>query len=62
MEHFGLYPMHQIHASGHAPGTEIKRMIDEMRPKKVIPVHTQHPEEFGRIVGKNIKVEFAKLS
>ncbi len=62
MEHFGLYPMHQIHASGHAPGTEIKRMINEMKPKQVIPVHTQHPKEFKKIVGKGIKVEFAKLS
>ena len=62
MKHFGLYPMHQIHASGHAPGTEIKRMIAEMKPKKVIPVHTQHPKEFKKIVGKETKVEFAKLN
>lgn len=62
MKHFGLYPMHQIHASGHAPGTEIKRMINEMKPKKVIPVHTEHPMEFKKIAGKGIKVEFAKLS
>ncbi len=62
MRHFGLYPMHQIHASGHAPGTEIKRMINEMKPKKVIPIHTVYPKEFKKIVGKGIKVEFAKLS
>lgn len=62
MKHFGLYQMHHIHASGHAPGTEIKRMINKMKPKKVIPVHTEFPKEFRKIVGNGIKVEFAKLS
>ena len=62
MNHFGLFPMHQIHASGHAPGTEIARMIKGIMPKKVIPVHTEQPEEFSKIVEEGIKVEYAKLS
>ena len=62
MNHFGLSPMHQIHASGHAPGTEIGRMIRGIKPKKLIPVHTEHPKEFSRIIDGGIKVEYAKLS
>lgn len=56
MQHFGLWPMHQIHASGHAPGTEIARMIKEINPKKVMPVHTEHPEEFKKIIGINVGI------
>ncbi len=62
MNHFNLQPMHHIHASGHAPGTEIARMINEIRPKKVIPVHTEHPEFFRKLVKSSIKVELAKLA
>jgi ribonuclease J len=44
--HFNLLPIHQIHASGHANGLEIKEMIEGVKPKQLIPVHTKHPEYF----------------
>jgi len=34
------------HASGHATGNEIRKMIKEINPKRVIPIHTDHPEMF----------------
>ncbi len=34
------------HASGHASGDEIKKMIKEINPKELIPIHTEHPELF----------------
>jgi ribonuclease J len=45
LRHFNL-PMHQIHASGHANGIEIREMIKEVGPKKLIPIHTEKPELF----------------
>ncbi len=39
-------PRHQFHASGHAPRSEIFRMIGEIGAKRVFPVHTLHPEMF----------------
>jgi ribonuclease J len=45
LRHFNL-PMHQIHASGHANGIEIREMIKEIGPKKLIPIHTENPELF----------------
>jgi len=45
LKHFNL-PTHQIHASGHANGIEIREMIKEIRPKKLIPIHTEKPELF----------------
>jgi ribonuclease J len=39
-------PIHQIHASGHANGIEIREMIKEIGPKKLVPIHTEKPELF----------------
>ena len=46
LKHFNLLPIHQIHASGHANGIEIKGAIGEIQPEKLIPIHTEHPELF----------------
>jgi len=35
-----------IHASGHASGKEILDMINKIKPKKLFPIHTEHPELF----------------
>lgn len=34
------------HASGHASGNEIRRMIKEINAENIIPIHTEHPEKF----------------
>ena len=43
---------YQIHASGHASGPEIQEMIDRIKPKVLVPVHTEHPELFRNVAGK----------
>lgn len=43
---------YQIHASGHASGPEIQEMIDKIKPKLLVPVHTEHPELFRNVAGK----------
>ncbi|MBU4031869.1 MAG: ribonuclease J, partial [Candidatus Thermoplasmatota archaeon] len=32
--------------SGHASRPELKEMISRLKPKVLIPVHTNHPDEF----------------
>ncbi len=44
-QQFGL-GYHQLHASGHASMAEIFEMVGEINPKKVVPIHCQHPELF----------------
>ncbi|TLZ58326.1 MAG: MBL fold metallo-hydrolase [Methanobacteriota archaeon] len=39
---------HQLHASGHMSEQEIAEMVTKIRPRIVIPVHTQHPDRFAR--------------
>ena len=36
----------QIHASGHASGEEILEAIETIKPKKLIPIHTQRAANF----------------
>ena len=45
LEHFKIKE-YFAHASGHASGGEIREMIGEINPEKVIPIHTEHPELF----------------
>ena len=44
-------PYH-IHASGHASGPEIQEMIDKIKPKLLVPIHTEHAELFRNSKGK----------
>lgn len=38
----------QSHASGHAAGDEILQLVQEIRPKRLFPVHTEFPNMFQR--------------
>ncbi len=51
---FGLYPEKRIHSSGHASGPAIFKMIQDINPKKLYPIHTEHPIFFKSL--NNIKV------
>ena len=46
---FGLYPEHKIHSSGHACGPDIFDMIKKINPKKLYPIHTEHPKMFSNL-------------
>jgi len=51
LEHFGLR-RHQIHASGHCTPKDLAEIINKIQPKKLIPVHTEHPELFKDLFGR----------
>lgn len=42
---FGI-PYHHFHASGHAPRQDLFKVIEKIAPKKLLPIHTEHPELF----------------
>ena len=47
LDHFGL-AFHQFHASGHCSATELFEAVRSVHPGRVIPIHTEHPEEFTK--------------
>ena len=52
LKHFSLFPYRQIHCSGHAPGPELKEFVREVAPRRLFPVHTEHPEFFAGLAGE----------
>jgi ribonuclease J len=57
LKHFNInadndWKPYQIHASGHASGPEIQEMIDKIKPKLLVPVHTEKPHLFKNVTGK----------
>ncbi|MEM2082295.1 MAG: MBL fold metallo-hydrolase [Candidatus Bathyarchaeia archaeon] len=42
LDHFGV-PMYRVHCSGHAMPNEIRRSVEEVGPRRVYPIHTEHP-------------------
>jgi ribonuclease J len=44
LKHFDI-KSYQIHASGHASGDEIRKMISDIAPQELIQVHTEHAED-----------------
>ncbi len=45
LDHFSLNLM-QSHCSGHINGEDLRTMITHVNPKKVFPIHTEHPKLF----------------
>lgn len=47
LNHFAL-PMYHAHASGHIMPNELREAISAIKPKKTIPMHTEHAEMFSK--------------
>ncbi len=65
LKHFEINPDHeykpyQFHASGHACGPDIIEFINRVKPKKVIPIHTEKPKTFQQSFPQTILVEKGK--
>ena len=40
------FSLEALHTSGHATVSDLKRVIEGLDPKKLIPIHTMHPDAF----------------
>jgi len=59
LDHFGL-EFQQAHCSGHASGADLEQLIREINPKRVYPIHTEHPEMFMENFDNAVMVEKEK--
>ncbi|MFH1786256.1 MAG: MBL fold metallo-hydrolase RNA specificity domain-containing protein [archaeon] len=57
IEHFKL-KFTQAHASGHIAAKELEEAIGKISPKKLIPIHTEHPEMFNKFHPDVLSVKF----
>jgi len=58
LDHFDL-KFHQIHASGHCPSKDLSELINQIQPKRLMPIHTEHPELFTQLF-RNLDVEIVQ--
>ena len=56
LDHFGL-PMYHIHCSGHIMPSELKANIQRIKPRKLFPIHTDHPGLYAKYVADAAKIE-----
>ena len=50
-------PLIQIHASGHANGSQIFSMLERVNPESIYPIHTNSPEIFAHNFNNVVLVE-----
>ena len=56
LDHFGL-PMYHIHCSGHIMPSELKRSIEQVKPRQLFPIHTEYPALYAKYVSDVAKIE-----
>ena len=47
---------HHIHTSGHASINTLKKMVDTINPKAIIPIHSFYPEQYFQLRKEVIKL------
>jgi hypothetical protein len=50
------------HTSGHCFSDDLKEVIEIINPKNLIPIHTEYPDEFEKIIPRNINLLKPKLN
>jgi len=50
------FTLHDIHTSGHADIETLKKMVEAIQPKNIVPIHTFHGADYSKTFGKNVKV------
>jgi ribonuclease J len=38
-----------LHTSGHASINTLKKMVNTLKPAKIIPIHTFHPDKYNQL-------------
>lgn len=59
LDHFKMH-FHQLHASGHIDKEHLATFIRNIKPKKVIPVHTENPHLFKKVGVKTQMPQYGK--
>jgi len=55
LELYGL-PLYNVHTSGHASANELKYIIQEAKPKKLMLIHTERPHLYKRFIS-DLKID-----
>ena len=45
---------YQVHTSGHAEIDTLKKVVKKLKPGKIVPIHTFHPDKYGGLFSRKI--------
>ena len=48
------FTLHKIHTSGHADTNTLKKMVEAIKPKNIVPIHTFEGDKYKDIFDKPI--------
>ena len=46
---------YQVHTSGHAEIATLKKVVKKLKPGKIIPIHTFHPDKYSGLFNRKIE-------
>ena len=46
---------YQVHTSGHAEIGTLKKVVDKLKPGKIVPIHTFHPDKYADLFSQKIE-------
>ena len=46
---------YQVHTSGHAESATLKKVVKKLKPGKIIPIHTFHPDKYSGLFARKIE-------
>lgn len=51
------FTLEALHASGHATLADLQRVINELNPKRIVPIHTMYPQDFLAFSDKAVLID-----
>jgi len=46
---------YQVHTSGHAEIDTLKKVVRKLKPGKIVPIHTFHPDKYDDLFSQKIE-------
>ena len=46
---------YQVHTSGHAEIATLKKVVKKIKPGRIVPIHTFHPDKYGSLFNQKIE-------
>jgi ribonuclease J len=47
---------YQVHTSGHAEIDTLKKVVKKLKPGKIVPIHTFHPDKYADLFSQKIEL------
>jgi ribonuclease J len=50
-----IYSLWEVHTSGHAEIDTLKKVVNKLKPGRIVPIHTFHPDKYDSLFSRKIE-------